>query len=50
MHYLDDLLLREYRATDDRPALRKRILDILDRMLVLGLYGTDKIIDEHERM
>lgn len=50
MHYLDDLLLREYRATDDRPALRKRILDILDRMLILGLYGTDKIIEEHERM
>ena len=50
MHYLDDLLLREYRVTDNHPASRKRILDILDRMLVLGLYGTDKIIDEHERM
>lgn len=50
MHYLDDLLLREYRATEDRPELRTRILDILDRMLVLGLYGTDKIIQEHERV
>jgi len=30
--------------------LRKRILDILDRMLILGLYGTDKIIQEHERL
>ncbi|MDZ4185309.1 MAG: AAA family ATPase [Desulfuromonadales bacterium] len=49
MHYLDDLLLREYRATEDRPELRTRILDILDRMLILGLYGTDKIIQEHER-
>ncbi|MFA7405180.1 MAG: AAA family ATPase [Pelobacteraceae bacterium] len=50
MHYLDDLLLKEYSATDNRPELRKRILDILDRMLILGLYGTDKIIQEHERL
>lgn len=49
MHSLDDLLLREYRATDCYPELRKRILDILDRMLVLGLYGADKVIQEHER-
>jgi len=50
MHYLDELLLREYSATEDRPESRKRILDIFDRMLILGLYGTDKIIQEHERM
>lgn len=50
MHYLDDLLLREYRATEYHPEFRTRILDILDRMLILGLYGTDKIIQEHERV
>ncbi len=50
MHHLDELLLREYRATEDCPALRSRILDILDKMLLLGLYGTDKIIEEHERI
>lgn len=50
MHYLDDLLLREYNATENQPELRMRILDILDKMLILGLYGTDKIIQEHERM
>lgn len=50
MHYLDDLLLKEYSATENSPELRKRILDILDRMLILGLYGTDKIIEEHERI
>lgn len=50
MHYLDDLLLKEYAATEQHPALRKRILDVLDRMLILGLYGTDKIIQEHERL
>ncbi len=50
MHYLDDLLLKEYSATENRPELRARILDILDKMLILGLYGTDKIIQEHERL
>ncbi|WP_243372238.1 ATP-binding protein [Geotalea sp. SG265] len=50
MHYLDDLLLKEYSATEDCPELRTRILGILDRMLILGLYGTDKIIQEHERI
>lgn len=50
MHYLNDLLLKEYAATEHLPDLRKRILDILDRMLILGLYGTDKIIQEHDRL
>lgn len=50
MHYLDDLLLKEYSATEYRPELRTRILNILDRMLILGLYGTDKIIQEYERL
>lgn len=50
MHYLDDLLLREYNATENQPELRTRILDILDRMLILGLYGTDRIIQEYERI
>jgi hypothetical protein len=50
MHSLDDLLLKEYTATEDHPELRKRILNILDRMLILGLYGTDKVFQEHERL
>ncbi|WP_277057927.1 ATP-binding protein [Trichlorobacter lovleyi] len=50
MHYLDELLLKEYTSTEYRPVLRGRILDIIDRMLILGLYGTDKIVQEHERM
>lgn len=50
MHYLDELLLREYAATENQPELRTRILNIIDRMLILGLYGTDKIILEHERL
>lgn len=50
MHYLDELLLKEYASTEYQPALRRRILDIIDQMLILGLYGTDNIVQEHERM
>jgi len=49
LHYLDDLILREYAAVADRPQLRHRLLDVIDRMLFLELYGTDRIIQEHER-
>ena len=49
LHYLDDLIVREYTAVADRPQLRHRLLDVIDRMLFLGLYGTDRIIQEHER-
>jgi hypothetical protein len=49
-HYLDDLIRREYLAVADCPDLRRRLLDVIDRMLQNGLYGTDKIIEEHERL
>lgn len=49
MHYLDDLIIREYTAVTDRPDLRRRLLDVIDRMLELNLYGTEQIIKEHER-
>lgn len=50
LHYLDDLIRREYLAVADCPDLRHRLLDVIDRMLMNGLYGTDKIIEEHERL
>lgn len=50
MHYLDDLIRREYAAVADRPDLRRRLLDVIDRMLIWGVYGTDDIIKEHERL
>jgi len=50
MHYLDELLLREYSATECFPEMRKRILNIIDKMLQLELYGADKVIQEHERL
>lgn len=49
VHYLDDLIRREYSAVADQPNLRRRLLDVIDRMLMLDLYGTDRIIQEHER-
>lgn len=49
MHYLDDLIIREYTAVADRPDLRLRLLNVIDRMLKLDLYGTEQIIKEHER-
>lgn len=50
MHYLDDLIRREYAAVADRPDLRRRLLDVIDRMLIWGIYGTDDIIKDHERL
>lgn len=49
MHYLDDLILREYAAVAAQPEVRHRLLDVIDKMLFLGLYGTEKIVQEHER-
>jgi ATPase family protein associated with various cellular activities (AAA) len=49
-HYLDELIRREYAAVADKPNLRKRLLDVIDKMLKLGFYGTDQIIREHERL
>jgi len=49
LHYLHDLISREYAAVADQPQLRRRLLDVIDRMLLLGLYGTEQIIQEHER-
>ncbi|MCB1563302.1 MAG: ATP-binding protein [Alphaproteobacteria bacterium] len=47
--YLDDLLEREYAASEDSPDLRDRYLDIIDDMLKLEIYGSEKIVKSHER-
>ena len=48
-HYLDELMEKEYTASESNPDLRKRYLDIIDRMLFLGVYGVGKIVDNHDR-
>lgn len=47
--YLDDLLEREYAASEESPDLRDRYLDIIDNMLELEIYGSEKIVKSHER-
>jgi Nucleotidyl transferase AbiEii toxin, Type IV TA system len=49
LHQLQELLKREYASTEHSPALRKRILDVLDVMLSHEMYGTDGVLKAHER-
>jgi hypothetical protein len=49
MHQLKDLIRDEYAASERSPEVRKRLLDIIDGMAELELYGVDEIIRPHER-
>ncbi|WP_282045874.1 hypothetical protein [Roseibium album] len=49
VHQLQDLVKTEYAASENEPALRKRLLDVIDQMLMLELYGADEIVKAHER-
>jgi hypothetical protein len=49
LHQLQDIIKREYSSSEHEPDLRRRLLDLIDRMLSLELYGTDEIIKPHER-
>lgn len=49
LHHLKDLLKKEYAASENNPELRKRLLDVIDRMLEREFYGTDEILKAHER-
>ena len=49
MHTLQDLIRRDYTASDGNPALRKELLDVIDRLLAAAVYGVDTIIKAHER-
>ena len=45
---LTQLLLRSYSHSDD-PAQRRELLDVIDRLLSVGAYGTADAIDEFGR-
>jgi len=47
--YLEELLQREYAASESNPKLRKRYLDIIDTMLELEMDGSEKIVRTHDR-
>ncbi|MHB8908395.1 MAG: NACHT domain-containing protein [Syntrophales bacterium] len=49
LHHLKDLLKREYAASENNPELRKRLLDVIDKMIEREFYGTDEILKAHER-
>lgn len=49
IHQLKDLIKAEYATSENDHALRKRLLDVIDQMLMLELYGMDEITKPHER-
>jgi len=49
LHQLKDLLKREYVSSESRPESRKKILDLIDLMLLKELYGVESIVNVHER-
>jgi hypothetical protein len=49
LHYLHELLKREYAASEDSVDLRRRILDIIDQMLMEGIYGAEDIVKAYDR-
>ena len=46
---IDDLLRQEYRNSENRPDLRKRILDVIDEMAAKNLIGVDKLMGMDDR-
>lgn len=49
LHQLQDLLKKEYAASERNSEFRSRLLDLIDTMLAQELYGADGVIVAHER-
>ncbi len=49
LYKLQELLAREYAASEKRQDIRKRILDLIDLMLENDIYGTEKITLANDR-
>jgi len=49
LYQIKDLIKTEYAASEREPELRRRLLDIVDEMLLLDLSGVDEITKSHER-
>ena len=49
LHRLQDLLRKEYLASEGRESWRKRVLDLIDEMIENGLYGTEELLELGER-
>lgn len=48
-HQLHELINLEYANSEQEPELRKRLLDVVDRVLLLELRGAEQILKKHER-
>lgn len=48
-HQLQDLIRMEYAASESKVDLRRRLLDLIDSMLLRDVYGVEKTIEAHER-
>jgi hypothetical protein len=49
LHQLQDIIKNEYASSEADPDLRRRLLDLIDKMLSLEFYGVDTIVKAHER-
>jgi hypothetical protein len=49
LHQLQDLIKREYATSEHESHLRTRLLNVIDKMLKLELYGVEEILKPHER-
>jgi hypothetical protein len=49
LHQLQDLIKREYSNSESNLCLRARLLDVIDGMLKLELYGVEEIVKPYER-
>ncbi len=49
LHELQEIIKKEYASSELDPELRRRLLDLIDDMLALELYGVEEIIKAHER-
>jgi hypothetical protein len=49
LHQLQEFSKNEYAATEHAPAVRRRILDVLDIVLEHEMYGADEVLKAHER-
>ena len=49
LHRMQDLLRKEYLASEGKPDKRSRLLDIIDKMIENRLYGADELLSLGER-
>ncbi len=49
LHQIHELITVQYANSERDVRLRERLLDVIDRMLLLELHGVDEIVRKHER-